>query len=159
GDRDFEVDRRGVIFSGKTREVVVRGLTRPHSARLHDGNLWVDDSGYGAVGVCSGGRFEPIATLPGWTRGLAFPQPLAFVCTSRVLPRFHHYAPGLAPARCVCGVHVLDTRDGRVLGSLVWPEGNQLFAVELVPERFTTGLPLAARGRRAAERTRALFSG
>jgi uncharacterized protein (TIGR03032 family) len=159
GHRNFPVDRRGVIFSGLTREVVVRGLTRPHSARLHEGRLWVDDSGYGAVGVCTDGRFEPVATLPGWTRGLAFHKHLAFVCTSRVLPRFHHYAPGLDPARCVCGVHVLDTRDGRVLGSLLWPEGNQLFAVEPVHERFTTGLPLAARGRRAAERTRALFSG
>lgn len=159
GQRNFSVDRRGVIFSGRTREVVVRGLTRPHSARLHDGRLWVDDSGYGAVGVCTGGRFESVATLPGWTRGLAFHEHLAFVCTSRVLPRFHHYAPGLDPARCVCGVHVLDTRDGRVLGSLLWPEGNQLFAVEPLPETFTTGLPLAARGRRAAERTRALFSG
>ncbi len=159
GHRNFPVDRRGVIFSGRTREVVVRGLTRPHSARLHQGRVWVDDSGYGTVGVCDGGRYEPVTALPGWTRGLAFHKHLAFVCTSRVLPRFHHYAPGLDPARCVCGVHVLDTRDGRLLGSLVWPEGNQLFAVEPLPERFTTGLPLAARGRLAAARTKALFAG
>ena len=33
---NFAVDRRGVIFSGATREPVVRGLTRPHSARLHE---------------------------------------------------------------------------------------------------------------------------
>src|SRR5262249_1101699 len=50
GHRNFAVDGRGVIFSGATREPVVRGLTRPHSARLHDGRLWVDNSGYGGVG-------------------------------------------------------------------------------------------------------------
>ena len=159
GHRNFAVDRRGVVFSGRTRDVAVRGLTRPHSARLHRGRLWVDDSGYGTVGVCTDGRFEPVAALPGWTRGLGFHGPLAFVCTSRILPRFERYAPGLDPARCVCGVHVLDTRDGRVLGSLVWPLGTQLFAVEPVPDRFTTGLPLAAQGRRAAAWTTALFSG
>src|SRR5439155_12290356 len=35
GHLNFPVDRRGVIFSGRTREPIVRGLTRPHSARLH----------------------------------------------------------------------------------------------------------------------------
>src|SRR5204863_6287126 len=50
GQRHFPVDRRGVIFSGATREPVARGLTRPHSARLWQGALWVDNSGYGEVG-------------------------------------------------------------------------------------------------------------
>jgi uncharacterized protein (TIGR03032 family) len=159
GHRNFPVDRRGVIFSGRTREVVVRGLTRPHSARLHRGYLWVDDSGYGEVGVCMEGRFRPVAGLPGWTRGLGFHGHLAFVGTSRILPRFRHYAPGLDPARCVCGVHIVDTRQGHVLGSLLWPAGNQIFAVEPVPARFTTGLPLTARARHATAATRALFSG
>jgi uncharacterized protein (TIGR03032 family) len=159
GHRNFAVDRRGVIFSGRTREVVVRGLTRPHSARLHRGQLWVDDSGYGQVGVCRDGRFSPVAVLPGWTRGLGFHGDLAFVGTSRILPRFSQYAPGLDPSRCVCGVHVLDARRGRVLGSLVWPAGNQIFAVEPVPARFTTGFPLMRGARTEAAATRALFSG
>src|SRR5262249_10228251 len=144
----------GVIFSGRTREPVVRGLTRPHSARLHDGRLWVDDSGYGEVGVCTDGRFSPVAGLPGWTRGLGFHGNLAFVGTSRILPRFRRYAPGLDPARCTCGVHVIDTRRGQVLGSLVWPLGNQIFAVEPVPSRFTTGFPLGARTRPGNAATR-----
>jgi uncharacterized protein (TIGR03032 family) len=159
GHRTFVVDRRGVIFSGRTREVVVRGLTRPHSARLHGGRLWVNDSGYGEVGVCVDGRFTPVAGLPGWTRGLGFHGHLAFVGTSRILPRFHQYAPGLDPAHCVCAVHVIDTRRGTLVGSLEWPLGDQLFAVEPVPARFTTGFPLAARGQGGAARTRALFSG
>lgn len=142
GHRHFPVDRRGVIFSGATGEVVARGLTRPHSARFHRRRLWVDDSGYGRVGFVEGGRFQPVATLPGWTRGLAFAGHLAFVGTSRVLPRFHQYAPGLDPSRCECGVHVLDVRTGATLGSLVWPFGNQIFAIEPVPSRFATGLPL-----------------
>ena len=28
-----------------------------------------------------------------------------------------------------------------VLGSLVWPEGNQIFAVEAVPLKLTSGFP------------------
>src|SRR5206468_2789364 len=112
GDPDFPVDRRGVIFSGRTREPVVRGLTRPHSARLRRGQLWVDNSGYGEVGVCRDGRLDVVARPGGWTRGLAFAGDVAFVGTSRVLPRFERYAPGLDPARCVCAVHALDARTG-----------------------------------------------
>jgi uncharacterized protein (TIGR03032 family) len=141
GHRNFPVDRRGVIFSGRTREPVVSGLTRPHSARLHEGELWVDNSGYGEVGVADAGRFQAVARLPGWTRGLAFHGDVALVGTSRVIPRFRMYAPGLDLDRSVCGVHAVDTRRGDVLGSLVWPEGNQVFAVEAVPLSLTSGFP------------------
>ncbi|MGH9372171.1 MAG: DUF4915 domain-containing protein, partial [Vicinamibacterales bacterium] len=51
GHRNYPVDRRGVVFSGATREPIARGLTRPHSARLHRRRLWVANSGYGELGV------------------------------------------------------------------------------------------------------------
>lgn len=139
GHRNFPVDRRGVVFSGATREPVVRGLTRPHSARLHRGQVWVDDSGYGGVGVVIGDVYEPVAHLPGWTRGLCFHKGLAFVGTSRVIPRFRQYAPGLDLDNSVAGVHAVDTASGRVLGSLVWPLGNQIFSIDLVPARLASG--------------------
>src|SRR5205085_2715986 len=41
GDPRYLVDRRGVIYSGRTREPVIVGLTRPHSARLSVRSLWV----------------------------------------------------------------------------------------------------------------------
>jgi uncharacterized protein (TIGR03032 family) len=156
GHRNFPVDRRGVIFSGATREVVARGLTRPHSARLHRGRLWVDDSGYGEVGVIEDGRFVSVARLPGWTRGLCIRENIAFVGTSRVIPRFRQYAPGLEVDRAVCGVHAVETKTGRILGSLVWPCGNQIFALDWLPAAEATGLPFAP-GRKAAERAKMLF--
>jgi uncharacterized protein (TIGR03032 family) len=158
GDPDFPVDRRGVVFAGATREVVARGLTRPHSARFHDGRLWLDDSGYGEVGVIERGGFTTVAWLPGWTRGLAFHGDVAFVGTSRVLPRFRQYAPGLDLARSICGVHAVDVRHGRVLGSITWEAGNQIFAVECVPQTLATALPFTTVGRRPAPRELALFS-
>jgi uncharacterized protein (TIGR03032 family) len=141
GDADYPVDGRGVIFSGRTREPVVHGLTRPHSARLHEGKLWVDNSGYGEVGLVSGGRFEPFAKLPGWTRGLCFRGDVVFVSTSRVLERFRNYAPGLDVATSRCAVHALDARSGALLGRLEWPAGDQVFALDWVDAAFSTGLP------------------
>ncbi len=158
GHRNFPVDRRGVVFSGATREPVATGLTRPHSARLWHGRVWVDNSGYGELGIIRDGSFEVVARLPGWTRGLCFHDRLAFVGTSRVLPRFRHYAPGLDLDRSVCGVHAVDTHSGRILGSLTWPLGNQLFAVDWVPDQLASGFGFRAGAQRATDQERRLFS-
>lgn len=156
GHKNFSVDKRGVIFSGKTREPIARGLTRPHSARLYNKQIWVDDSGYGGVGFIEDGKFQPVAVLPGWTRGLCFCDSVAFVGTSRVIPRFRHYAPGLDIEASKCGIYALDTRSGQILGSLIWPWGNQIFALDWIAARVTWGFPFQA-SRRATGQEKKLF--
>lgn len=108
GHLNFPVKHRGVIFSGKTRDVAVTGLTRPHSARLVNGTIWVDNSGYGEVGRVVDGRYEAVTKLPGWTRGLCHYEGILFVGTSRVIPRFRHYAPGLDCDKTHSGVHAIE---------------------------------------------------
>lgn len=155
GHLDYPVDGRGVVFSGSTREPVVRGLTRPHSARLHAGRLWIDNSGYGELGYAEGGRFTSVARLPGWTRGLGFAGDVAFVGTSRVIPRFRQYAPGLDVDRSVCAIHAVDVRSGKRLGSLTFRYGNQIFAIEPVPATWSGGFPFY--GGAKPEAARSLF--
>ena len=157
GHPDFPVDKRGVIFSGHTEEAIVRGLTRPHSARLHRGRLWVDNSGYGEVGVADADGFKVVARLPGWTRGLCFCGNVAFVGTSRVIPRFRQYAPGLDAAESECAIHALDVRTGCSLGSLTWPQGNQIFAIDWLPSRDSHGFPFRVGQRQATSRNKNLF--
>jgi hypothetical protein len=114
--------------------------------------VWLDDSGYGELGVVADGRFVSVARLAGWTRGLCFHQRIAFVGTSRVIPRFRQYAPGLDVERSRCAVHAVDTSSGRVLGSLTWPSGNQIFALDWLPREWSTGLPFERPRRGARER-------
>jgi uncharacterized protein (TIGR03032 family) len=154
GDPLYRVDGRGVIFSGETRDVVTRGLTRPHSARLHRRQLWVANSGYGEIRRADlpAPTSTAVVAAPGWTRGLAFTGGIGLFGTSRVIPRFRAYAPGLDVDRSVCGVHAFDLRSGQVLGGYQWPAGDQIFGVDFVDAAWTDGLPFAARGRdRAAE--------
>jgi uncharacterized protein (TIGR03032 family) len=141
GHPEFPVDGRGVIFDGVTREPLHKGLTRPHSARWHDGHLYVDNSGYGQLMRFSQDEALVIADLPGWTRGLCFVDGYALVGTSRVIPRFRQYAPGLHVASSQCGLHAVDLTSGDIVASLVWPSGNQIFAIEALPSGFTAGLP------------------
>jgi uncharacterized protein (TIGR03032 family) len=154
---NFPVDGRGVIFSGATREPIARGLTRPHSARLHKDKVWVDNSGYGEVGFVQDEELSVVAELPGWTRGLCFHKDIAFVGTSRVIPRFSQYAPGLDVEKSVCGLHAINVKTGEVLGSLIWPFGNQIFAIDWLPATVTRGFPFAQDVSRLSEREKLIF--
>lgn len=152
GHKNYPVDRRGVLISGQTREVVARGLTRPHSARLHKGKVWIDDSGYGRLVYREGEAFTEVAVLPGWTRGLSLLGDIAFVGTSRVIPRFRQYAPGLDVDSSVSGVHAVDLRSGKTVGSLTWPYGNQIFAIEWIGRKSTAGFAFGSRRNNSRER-------
>jgi uncharacterized protein (TIGR03032 family) len=156
GHRNFPVDRRGVVFSGATREPMARGLTRPHSARLHHRRVWVDNSGYGELGIARNGGFEAVCRLPGWTRGLSFCKGVAFVGTSRVIPRFRQYAPGLDLERSRCALHAVDSSSGTLLGSLTWPYGNQIFAIDWLNRSQSAGLPVPS-ARAGTRRLNRLF--
>lgn len=156
GQRHFAVDGQGVLFSGRTREPMVRGLTRPHSARLFRGRVWLANSGYGEVGAVEGERFESIARLSGWTRGLAFAKNVVFAATSRVIPRYAHYAPGVDLASSRAGVVAMSPH-GSILGRIEWPSGNQIFALELLPRRVSSGLPFLARRDARSRAARELF--
>jgi uncharacterized protein (TIGR03032 family) len=158
GHLNFPVDKCGVVFSGATREVMGTGLTRPHSARLRGGEVWVDNSGYGELGRIVAGRFEPVVRLPGWTRGLFFCGGIAFVGTSRVIPKYRCYAPGLDPDHCETGVHAIDLATGAILGSIIWPTGNQIFAIEGLDRALSPGFPFTRPGERDRKRHVALFA-
>jgi len=159
GQRNYPVDGRGVIFSGATREPIVRGLTRPHSARIWRRGLWVNNSGYGEFGTTRDDAFVTVTRLPGWTRGLTFAGGYAFVGVSRVIPRFSAYAPGLEGSTSVCGVFVIEMSTGKVVASIVWPMGTQIFAVEWISASAASGFPYPAGSRNDTSRLERLFYG
>ena len=152
GHLNYPVDGRGVIFSGRTREPICNGLTRPHSARLSETGetrrLWVANSGYGELGYVDQGRLEVVNRLPGWTRGLCLTGNVGFVATSRVIPKYARYAPGLEVANSRCAVHAVSLSTGRILGSLEWPHGNQVFALDWIASAGSQGFFFEAGARR-----------
>jgi uncharacterized protein (TIGR03032 family) len=156
GHLNYPVERRGVVFSGRTREPICTGLTRPHSARLARQRVWLANSGYGELGYVSGGRLEVVRRLPGWTRGLCLIGSIAFVGISRVIPRYARYAPGLDAHTSRCGVQAIDTRTGELVASLDWPAGNQVFALDWMPDTVTGGFVFDA-GRRGSAGDAAFF--
>jgi uncharacterized protein (TIGR03032 family) len=110
----------GVVVDVASGEIVCRGLSMPHSPRLHKDRLWVLNSGAGEVGTVdlASGHFESLAFCPGYLRGLDFVGPYALVGLSE--PRDNRTFAGLrlqdrlaeAKVGPRCGVFVIDTRTG-----------------------------------------------
>jgi uncharacterized protein (TIGR03032 family) len=103
----------GVIIHVTSGEIIARGLSMPHSPRIYDGKLWVLESGLGRLSTVNPttGEVEPVAQFPGFTRGLDFSGPFAFVGLSQV--RETAVFSGIPIAETKernCGVWVLDLR-------------------------------------------------
>lgn len=128
----------GCLVDVTTGEVLVRGLSMPHSPRLSDGHLWLLNSGHGRLD-----RYEPatrttvpVATLPGYTRGLDFFAGLAFVGLSRIRETAVFGGLPLDDRResLRCGVAVVDCGSGEVVGTLSFKSGvDEIFGVTVLP--------------------------
>jgi uncharacterized protein (TIGR03032 family) len=133
---------------------VLRGLTCPHSATRHDRDLWLCDSGFGALEVVEsidrGGGLSSstVATLPGFTRGLAFAGGRAIVGLSKVIEQYEPYAPGLEPAASRCGLAIVDAVTGAVDAQLWWPNGLQIYEVQILPGIRRPTLPASGEDQR-----------
>lgn len=138
GHRNYPVDKKGVIFSANG-DVIATGLTRPHSARIFNDKIWVNNSGYGEFGVIEDGKFKVKISLPGWTRGLHFVENYAFVGTSRILPRYEHYAPGLDSKKSISAIFIIDMDKMEIVGRMNFPNGNQIFGIESMSKNITSG--------------------
>ncbi|MEZ5926130.1 MAG: TIGR03032 family protein [Hyphomicrobiaceae bacterium] len=118
-------DRRaggGVVVDVQTNEIVCEGLSMPHSPRLHDGRLWLLNSGAGEFGYVdlATRTFVPVTFCPGYARGLSFANGAAIVGLSLArenrtfqgLPLDEALAAKQADARC--GLLVIDLASGDI---------------------------------------------
>lgn len=133
--------RGGVLVDVPSGEIVVRGLSMPHSPRWHGGRLWLLESGKGTLASVDPvtGRIDTVTELPGFTRGLAFAGPYAFVGLSQV--RESNIFGGIPLTERVqeklCGVWVVDLRTGQIAGFLRF-EGlvQEIFDVQILRARW-----------------------
>ncbi|MFC1757182.1 TIGR03032 family protein [Planctomycetota bacterium] len=119
--RDHRQDG-GCVIDIESNEIVVSGLSMPHSPRMFDGKLWLLDSGNGYFGFIDRdkGRFERVAFCPGYARGMTFIGKYAIVGLSK--PREQTFS-GLAlddelkrhNAAAQCGIQVIDLERGVVV--------------------------------------------
>lgn len=128
----------GVLIDITTDEVVCSGLSMPHSPRWYAERLWVLESGRGSLSVVDpgSGKAQTVAELPGFTRGLDFAGPFAFVGLSQVRETAVFSGIPLTERmeERTCGVWVVDVRNGQTVGFLRFEAAVQeVFAVSFLP--------------------------
>jgi uncharacterized protein (TIGR03032 family) len=144
----------GCVIDVVSNQTVARGLTMPHSPRVAGGRLLVLHSGVGELVTVdpAQGRIETIAALPGYTRGLAIHDSLAFVGLSRVRATSSLAGVPVArqPERMKCGFAVVDLCTCRVIADFEFVTGiDELFDIQVLPgvsAPFLSG-PLATRAK------------
>ncbi len=127
----------GVIIDIDTHDIVVDGLAMPHSPRWHDGRMWVLQSGLGTLSTVdlAAGTVTEVAKVPGFTRGLAFIGRYALIGLSQVRESVFTGLPITeSAAERNCGVWVVDTQTGNIVGMLRF-EGavQEIFDVSVLP--------------------------
>jgi len=128
----------GCMLDVVSGEVVARGFAMPHSPRHYQGRLWVLDSGRGRLATVDSqtGKVEVVTQQPGYTRGLAFGGPYAFVGLSKVRETATFGGLPISSQRdeLKCAVAVIDLRTGRRVAYFEFLSGvEEIFDVQLVP--------------------------
>jgi uncharacterized protein (TIGR03032 family) len=130
----------GILIDVPTGEIVLRGLCMPHSPRLHDGHLWLLNSGAGELWRVDSRDFraEAISVLPGFLRGLCLVGHYALVGLCKLREKsaslFGHLPIRDRYPQLLCALAVVDLRDGREVGRLDFTEGcTEVFDVRFLP--------------------------
>lgn len=147
GWRDHRRDG-GIVIDTNENEIVLSGLSMPHTPRVRDNALWIHNSGTGYFGRVDPqkGSFEPLTFCPGYLRGLDFVGKYAVVGLSK--PRKNRTFSGLAlddnlkkhKIEARCGLYVIDLETGDVV-HWVRIEGmiSELYDVVVLPNRRNSG--------------------
>ena len=129
--------RGGVLIDVDSNKVLLRGLSMPHSPRWYQGKLWLLESGEGSLAQVDleSRTWRTIAQLSGFTRGIDFFGPLAFIGLSQVRESAVFSGIPLVERahERTCGIWVVNIETGQTVGFLRFESGVQeIFAVQVL---------------------------
>lgn len=128
----------GVLMHVPSGEILLRGLSMPHSPRWHQGAVWFLNSGTGEL--C---RHQPetnvwdvVCSLPAYLRGLCLLGDCALVGMSTI--REKHIFGGLPVQqrheKLLCGIAIVDLKRGVEIGRWDFGSGcTELYEVQFLP--------------------------
>ncbi len=126
----------GILIDIETNEILMRGLSMPHSPRWYQEQLWLLESGNGSLAKVdlNQRKLETVAKLPGFTRGIDLWENLAFIGLSQV--RETAVFSGMPITQLqerICGVWVVNILTGETVAFLRFEEGVQeIFSVAVL---------------------------
>jgi uncharacterized protein (TIGR03032 family) len=128
----------GCLIDVESGQTVARGFAMPHSPRVHQGRVWLLDSGMGRLVTVdpTTGAVHATAEQPGYARGLALHGSYAFVGQSKIRETSTFGGLPIEERRqsLRCGVGVVDLTTGRHVAHLEFKSGvDEIFDVQIIP--------------------------
>ncbi|MFN8710654.1 MAG: TIGR03032 family protein [Planctomyces sp.] len=128
----------GVLIDMESGQVVLRGLSMPHSPRWHQGRLWLLNSGAGEL-LCfdpAKGSAGVVCSLPAYLRGLCLIGRFAVVGMCQI--REKHIFGGLPVQQrhqnLLSGLAVIDLPTGQLVGMFEFTAGcTEIYDVQFLP--------------------------
>lgn len=127
----------GFLMHVKSREMIARNLSMPHSPRIYDGNLFFLNSAAGelmrvdpASGVC-----EVVNRLPGFARGMARCGDYLFVGLSKIRAK-HMFSdmPVAKEGQNFAGIILVHLPSGRLAGSIRYLSAcEEIYDIQVLP--------------------------
>lgn len=132
----------GVLIDVPSGETVAQGFCMPHSPRMHQGKLYLLDSGHGRLVTIdpNNGQFETVTKYPGYGRGMAFHGQFAFIGMSKARESSVFGGVPICADRTKmrCGVVVVDLVSGSCVAYLEFKSGvEELFDVQIISDALS----------------------
>ncbi len=135
--RDANYD--GTLIDVDSNEILLEGLSMPHSPRCYRGSVYVCDSGRGEIL-----KYDPrtgdrtvVIKLHGFPRGMNFFGPLMFVGLSQVRPSENRKPPPIAAefGETLSGVWIINLEDHQEVGHLRFTgDVQQIYDIAVIPD-------------------------
>ena len=128
----------GILMNVPSGEIVLDGLPMPHSPRMYDGKLYLLLSATGEL-VCAEpetGRYEVVAQLPGFVRGMARCGDYLFIGLSKLRKTSSTFAAlPISDQALLSGIVVVSLSERRIVEHLKYETGvEEIYDVQVLPE-------------------------
>lgn len=135
----------GTLIDVETDEILLEGLSMPHSPRVHNGKVYLCESGTGKVLEYDPGTREvaEVITLQGFPRGLNFYGPLMFVGLSKVRASdIKNPIPlSIKHEETFSGVWVVNLEENREVAHMKFTgDVDQLYDIAIIPDAVAPAL-------------------
>jgi uncharacterized protein (TIGR03032 family) len=127
----------GILMDIKTNEILLSGLSMPHSPRWHQKKLYFLESGKGAISYYDLKKKKSIeiASVPGFTRGLDIVGDYAFIGVSKIRESATFSGLEITKlAKRVSGLWIVNIITGDIVSFVEFTSGlDEVFAISVLP--------------------------
>ncbi|HMQ06103.1 MAG TPA: TIGR03032 family protein [Saprospiraceae bacterium] len=134
----------GIVIDTESHEIIISGLSMPHSPRIYDGNLFLLTSATGELVQIDrkNGKKEVVTRVPGFARGMCKWGDYLFICLSRIRKSSSVFRDLPIRYKDVnCGVEIIHLPTGMKAGHIRYENDvEELYDIQILHSYLRPGI-------------------